>query len=71
MISPMSKPKRRRRELLPASALEFFRQQGAKGGRIGGHLSWTAMTPEERSARAKKASLAGVAARRRKAKTSK
>jgi hypothetical protein len=38
--------------------LEFFRKQGARGGKIGGKRSLETMTPEERSARAKKASAA-------------
>jgi hypothetical protein len=49
---------------LPPEVLEFFRKEGAKGGRIGGKRSLATMTPEERSARAKKASIAAVAARR-------
>ena len=43
-------------------SLEYFRQQGAKGGKTGARKSWAKMTPAERSARAKKASLAGVEA---------
>jgi hypothetical protein len=38
---------------LPPDVLEFFRKQGAKGGRIGGKRSLDTMTPEERTARAK------------------
>jgi hypothetical protein len=34
---------------------EFFQKQGARGGKMGGGISWSKMTPEERSARAKKA----------------
>ena len=52
---------------LPADALEFFRKQGAKGGKMGGAKSWAALTAEERSKRAKKASVKGVAARRKNA----
>jgi hypothetical protein len=52
---------------LPPEVLEFFRKQGAKGGKIGGKIggkrSLETMTPEERTARAKKASAAAVAAR--------
>jgi len=55
---------------LPADVLEYFRQQGAKGGRIGGARAAAAMTPAQRSARAQKASLAAAAARRAKAKRS-
>jgi hypothetical protein len=50
--------------------LEFFRKQGAKGGNICGKRSLETMTPEERTARAKKASAAAVAARKAKAKCS-
>ena len=51
---------------LPTAALDFFWKQGAKGGRIGGGLSWAVLTPERRSARAKKASLAAAKARAKK-----
>lgn len=53
---------------LPPEVLDFFRKQGAKGGRLGGSKGGKkaaeAMTPEERSARAKKASDAAAAARK-------
>ena len=45
---------------------EIMREIGRKGGRIGGKRSLETMTPEQRSARAKKASLA--AAQKRTAK---
>jgi hypothetical protein len=47
----------------PPEVVEFFRKQGAKGGKIGGKRSLKTMTPEERAARAKKGSAA-VAARK-------
>lgn len=57
---------------LPPEVLEYFRKQGAKGGRIGGKIggkrSLETMTPEERTARAKKASAAAVAMRKAKKK---
>ena len=53
---------------LPSDILEFFRKQGAKGGKIGGKRSLETMTPEERTARAKKASDAAVVARKAKQK---
>jgi hypothetical protein len=53
---------------LPAEVLEFFRKQGAKGGKVGGKRSLETMTPEERTARAKKASAAAVAARKQRLK---
>jgi hypothetical protein len=55
---------------LPPEVLEFFRKQGAIGGKIGGKMggkrSLETMTPEERVARAKKAAAAAVAARKAK-----
>jgi hypothetical protein len=52
----------------PDEMAEFFREQGRKGGRIGGRLSAAArmlkMTPEQRSAVAKKAVTAREAKRR-------
>jgi hypothetical protein len=56
---------------LPADVLAYFRQQGAKGGKIGGPRSLETMTPEARVARAKKASEAAVAKRKRAANKAK
>jgi hypothetical protein len=53
---------------LPQEVREYLRQQGAKGGRIGGARALETMTAEQRSARAKKASLAAAAKRRENAK---
>ena len=53
---------------LPSEVLKFFKEQGAKGGRIGGKRSLETMTAEQRAARAKKASKAAAAARKVKAK---
>ena len=57
---------------LPPEILEYFRKQGAKGGKIGGRIggkrSLETMTPAERIARAKKASAAAVSARKAKNK---
>jgi hypothetical protein len=39
---------------------EIMREIGRKGGKIGGKRSLETMTPEERTARAKKASMAAV-----------
>ena len=52
---------------IPADVLEYFRKEGARGGRIGGKRSLETMTPEERTARAKKAGAASAEARRKKA----
>jgi hypothetical protein len=54
---------------LPPDVLEYFRNEGSKGGKIGGKRSLETMTPEERTERAKKASAAAVAARRAKKQT--
>jgi hypothetical protein len=60
-------PKRK----LPPAVLEFFRLQGAKGGKIGGKRSLATMTPEQRSERARKASRAAARARQERTRTSK
>jgi len=52
---------------LPPEVREFFKKQGAKGGKIGGKRSLETMTPEQRSDRARKA----VAAREAKRKPAK
>jgi hypothetical protein len=43
---------------LPPEVLEFFRKQGAKGGKIGGTIRAGRMTAEERSEASRKAVLA-------------
>jgi hypothetical protein len=58
------------KKLSPA-VIAFLREQGAKGGRIGGRRSLETMTPAQRVARAKKASAAAAAARKRSAKKTK
>jgi hypothetical protein len=40
---------------LPTEALGFFRRTGREGGKLGGKAAAESMTPEERTARAKKA----------------
>ena len=44
---------------LPPEVLEFFRKEGAKGGKLGGSIGGKkaaeGMTPEQRSERARKA----------------
>ena len=46
-----------------ATFRQIMREIGRKGGKIGGKRSLETMTPEERSARAKKASLAAACKR--------
>jgi hypothetical protein len=53
--------------LLSDEALEFFRKQGAKGGKKGGKRALETMTAEERSARATKASQKAAEVRSKKA----
>ncbi len=50
---------------LSPEALKFFQEQGAKGGKIGGKRRLETMTPEERTAVAKKAAAASVVARKK------
>ena len=45
---------------MPPEVLEYLREMGKKYGSQGGKRSLETMTPEERSARAKKASLAAA-----------
>ncbi len=51
---------------LPSEVLEFFKKQGAKGGKIGGKRSLETMPPEQRTERARKAVSAREAKRKRK-----
>jgi hypothetical protein len=53
---------------LPPEVLEYFKKQGAKGGKKGGAKAWENLTPEQRSARAKNA-VDAREAKRKKAKT--
>lgn len=46
------------RKKLPAEALEYFRLQGAKGGKIGAKRRMEALTPAQRSEIARKAAAA-------------
>jgi hypothetical protein len=52
---------------LTKSARDYFRALGKRHGASGGAKAAANMTPEERQARARKASEAAVLARRRKA----
>jgi len=45
---------------MPAEVLEYLREQGKKYGSVGGKKSARNMSPEDRSARAKKASEAAA-----------
>jgi hypothetical protein len=63
------------RKRLSEDALDYFRKQGAKGGKLGGasggRRAAANMTPAQRKARATKASKAAAAARSAKAKARK
>jgi len=48
---------------LPPGALEFFREQGRKGGKLSGAARMKKLTPEQRSEIAKKAVAAREAKR--------
>ena len=56
---------------LPSEVLRFIKEQGAKGGCIGGNRSLETMTIEQRAARATKVSKAAAEARKAKAKQTK
>jgi hypothetical protein len=43
---------------MPESAREYFRQEGARGGRIGGKKRASNLTPEQRRESARKAARA-------------
>jgi len=44
-----------KKKALPPEALEFFRNQGAKGGKLSGKARMAKLTPEQRSEIARKA----------------
>lgn len=50
---------------LPPEILEYFKKQGAKGGKKGWSKAWEQLTPEQRSAKAKKAVQAREAKRKK------
>ena len=50
---------------LPDEVLDYFRKQGSKGGKLGGKVRASKLTPEERSAIARKAGLAGGRGRKK------
>ena len=52
---------------MPKDILEFFRETGRRGGKIGGKRSLETMTAAERTARAKKAAAASAKVRAKKA----
>jgi hypothetical protein len=49
---------------LPPDVLAYFRQQGLRGGAMGGRTAAANMTAAKRSERARKAGLASAAKRR-------
>ena len=52
---------------LPPEVLEFFKKQGAKGGKLSGQARMERMTPEQRSEVARQAAAASAAVRTAKA----
>jgi len=54
---------------IPAEALEFFRKQGAKGGKLSAEARMRKLTPEQRSEIARKAVAAREAKRTRRTKS--
>ena len=60
-------PKKKLSAELSAYFSKLGRKGGSKGGKIGGKRSLKTMTPEERTARAKKAAAASAKVRAKKA----
>jgi hypothetical protein len=56
-----------RKDAIPAEVLEYFREQGAKGGKLSGKARMRKLTPERRSAIAKKAAAESAVVRSKKA----
>jgi hypothetical protein len=56
-----------RKQSLPPEVLEYFRQQGEKGGKLSGKARMEKLTPEQRSEIAKKASKKAAEVRSKKA----
>jgi hypothetical protein len=54
---------------IPAEALEFFRKQGAKGGKLSAEARMRKLTPEQRSEIARKAVAAREAKRKQRSKS--
>jgi hypothetical protein len=52
---------------LPSEVLDYFRKEGKKGGKLSGAARMEKLTPEQRSAIAKKAAAASAAVRTKKA----
>ncbi len=59
---PMEKPR------MPMEVIEFFKESGRKGGKIGGKRRVETTTPEQRTEWAKKAAAASAKVRSAKAK---
>ena len=55
-------------KILPKDVLEFFRKAGRKGGKLGGKAAAESMTPEQRTARARKGAAASAKVRSAKVK---
>jgi hypothetical protein len=53
------------RKKLSAAVLEYFRKEGAKGGKIGGKMRLEKITPERRTEIAKQAAAARWAKKRK------
>ncbi len=64
-LVPMEKPR------MPMEILEFFKEQGRKGGKIGGPKRMKALTAAEKRELGRKAGLASGKARAKKAKARK
>ena len=57
---------KRRKPVLPNGVRQYFQETGRQGGKVGGKLRWAGVSPEERSAHAKRAVAAREAKRAKK-----
>jgi len=58
----------KRKPVLPSAVRQYFQETGRQGGKVGGKLRWAGVSPEERSAHAKRAVAAREAKRAKKNK---
>ena len=56
-----------KKDAIPPEALEFFRKQGQKGGKLSGKARMAKLTPEQRSEIARKAAAKSAEVRSKKA----
>lgn len=66
--SVVSMARKEKKPVMPTEVMKFFQETGRQGGKVGGKLRWAGVSPEERSAHAKKAVAAREAKRAKRKK---